>query len=105
MTRELIDRGTPLELQQMIQRVFEVQNSGCEKGYKDAKRLKTIMDAAYLQHDYGAFESLRIKVGGPLEIAATGAITPNRSSSLRIARTHTSQNHGGKNAATTSKPS
>jgi hypothetical protein len=68
-------------------RAYLVQNSGFKKGYEDAKRIKTIMDAAYLQHDYSDFETLRIKVSGPLTIAATGAITPNRSLSSATLQT------------------
>jgi hypothetical protein len=77
--RQLLDCEEPVENQQAIQHYLKVQFSGFKKGYEDANRLKAKMDAAYLHKDYSAFEALRIRVNGSLEIAATGAISPNRS--------------------------
>lgn len=75
---ELTDRGAPLEMHQLIQRSLSVQNAGFKKGYEDALRCKTAMDLSYVNQDFSTYEALRIIMRGPLQLAATGAITPNR---------------------------
>jgi hypothetical protein len=73
-----LDRGTPIDLQKLIQKSVSVQNAGFRKGYEDVKKVKSAMDEAYLRKDYSAYDTLRIKIKGPIDIAATGGITPNR---------------------------
>ncbi|MCK4826371.1 SEC-C domain-containing protein, partial [bacterium] len=76
--REYIDRGAPLDIQQLIQKSLAVQNAGFRKGYEEVKKVKTAMDEAYLRRDYRAYDTFHVKIKGTLDIAATGAITPNR---------------------------
>lgn len=73
-----IDRGAPLEIQQLIQKSLAVQKAGFRKGYEDLKKVKTAMDQAYLKRDYSAYDIFQVKIKGALDIVATGAITPNR---------------------------
>jgi len=73
-----IDRGTPLDLQKFIQKSIAVQDAGFRKGYEEVKKVKSAMDKAYLRKDYSAYDTFRIKITGPIDIAATGGITPNR---------------------------
>ncbi len=77
-TRKYIDRGMSPDLQKNIQRTLAIQNAGFKKGLEEVKRVKTVMDDAYLRKDYSAFDTFRIKIKGSLDIAATGGITPNR---------------------------
>ncbi len=77
-TRKFIDRGTPPDLQKFIQKSIAVQNAGFKKGCEEVKKVKTAMDEAYLRKDYSGYDTFRIKIKGPLDIAATGGITPNR---------------------------
>ena len=75
---EYIDRGAPINIQQSIQELLAVQNAGFRKGYEEAKKTKTAMDEAYLRGDYSPYKTFRVKIKGALDIATTGAITPNR---------------------------
>jgi len=77
-TRKYIDRGTSPDLQKFIQGTLAIQNAGFKNGFEEVKKVKTVMDDAYLRKHYSAFDTFRIKIKGPLDIAATGAITPNR---------------------------
>ena len=47
------------------------------------------MDEAYIRRTYASYRTYRIKVRGPLAIASTGAITPNRTlSGVRLQVLH-----------------
>jgi len=76
--RDLVDRSAPTEIQKVAQAMLGTQGAGFTKGYKDANRTKKAMDEAYLRRDYDSYRTYRVKVRGPLAIASTGAITPNR---------------------------
>lgn len=76
--RDLLDRGKPEEVQRIIQGQLGVQRQGFEKGLAEATRVKELMDQALLSGDFADFETLRIDFDGPVGVAATGGVTPNR---------------------------
>jgi len=76
--RRMLDRGQPEFVQQHIQAVLGVQEAGFNKGLAELSNLKAQMDAVFASGDYSAFDTLELALDGPLGIASTGAITPNR---------------------------
>ncbi len=77
--RENIDRGVPEDMQQKIQQILHVQESGFRKGLEELKLTKHEMDQSLLNGDYTPFCACEFVLDGALSIAATGAITPNLS--------------------------
>lgn len=76
--RQNIDRGSPEETQRMIQELLAIQDAGFQKGLADLQHTKLQMDRALLNREFSPFASYELEFEGPLSIAATGAVTPNR---------------------------
>jgi len=74
----LVDRGLPLKAQLETQRMGSAQNAGFRKGIEDFGRLKAIMDEQLLQGTYSGWRRTVINFKGPLSVASTGAVSPNR---------------------------
>lgn len=75
---KLIDRGLPVDAQVEMQRMGAAQEAGFRKGLEDFGRLKTIMDKQLLERAYSGWDRTVIAFNGPLSIASTGAVSPNR---------------------------
>jgi len=78
VARDILDRGAPEFLQQIAQELLGVQDAGFRKGLSSLQATKAEMDGALRARDYSAFEAYEVTLEGPVGIAATGAITPNR---------------------------
>src|SRR5258708_2852474 len=78
VARDLVDRGLPQNLQRGIQVLRSVQDAGFRKGLASLETVKRELDLAYQSKAYSKFATYEIKLDGPLSIAATGAISPNR---------------------------
>lgn len=76
--RDLIDRGAPEQMQHTVQEMIAIQDAGFRKGLADLNAVKHQMDQALLSEDYSPFRAHEFILEGPVAIAATGAITPNR---------------------------
>jgi hypothetical protein len=76
--RDLLDRGKSEDVQRVIQSGLGVQREGFAKGLAEARRVKQLMDRALLFRDFSDFDTLRIDLDGPVGVAATGGVTPNR---------------------------
>ena len=76
--RDLLDCGQSISDQRKIQAIIKAIGDGFAMGYQDALRTKTAMDTAYIKKDYSSYSTYRVKLIGPLSIASTGSITPNR---------------------------
>jgi hypothetical protein len=76
--RDLLDRGSPVVIQRPVQRLLNVQNAAFQKGLNYLVAAKSRMDSAFQAKDYSEFSAYEIEIVGPVGIAATGAITPNR---------------------------
>jgi hypothetical protein len=74
----LVDRGLPIGAQHEMQRMGSAQEAGFRKGLEDFGRLKATMDQQLLQSDYSGWRRTVITFKGPLSIASTGAVSPNR---------------------------
>jgi hypothetical protein len=74
----LVDRGAPVEAQVEMQRMGRAQEAGFLKGLEDFGRLKTIMDKQLLGSDYSGWHRTVVNFRGPLSLASTGAVSPNR---------------------------
>lgn len=76
--RDLVDRGASTETQTVVQAMLSTLGAGFAKGYEDANRTKNLMDKEYMRSHYASYRTYMVKITGPLAIASTGAITPNR---------------------------
>jgi hypothetical protein len=76
--RQMVDRGLPLEAQLDIQEMFAIWGAGTAAGLQDFRRLKAVMDNHLLAHEYSGWSRAIIRFTGPLCIASTGALSPNR---------------------------
>ncbi|GAB4372645.1 MAG: hypothetical protein Kow00114_34240 [Kiloniellaceae bacterium] len=65
--------------QRRVQRMLEVQQQGFEKGLESALALKSRMDHALLSKNYDSFSICEFLLDPPMNVAAIGGITPNRS--------------------------
>jgi hypothetical protein len=74
----LVDRGLPLEAQLEMQRMGSAQDAGFRKGLEDFGRLKSIMDEQLLKGSYSGWRRTVVYFKGPLSVASTGAVSPNR---------------------------
>jgi hypothetical protein len=75
----LVDRGLPLEMQVEMQSMGSAQEAGFRKGLEDFGLLKSVMDEQLLSGDYPGWNRTVVTFKGPLSIASTGAVSPNRS--------------------------
>lgn len=75
----MIDRGAPDVIQRMVQERLRVQQAGFTKGMEDLKQTKAEMDTDFNTSDYSRYAIQEIVLEGPMLVASTGAITPNRS--------------------------
>ncbi len=76
---EVIDRGAPEFIQQMVQKLLSIQQTGFEKGMADLQGTKAEMDAELLAKDFRRYAMQEFIFEGPMLVASTGAIAPNRS--------------------------
>ncbi|HXM20593.1 MAG TPA: SEC-C domain-containing protein [Terriglobales bacterium] len=74
----LVDRGLPIEAQREIQEIGSVQEAGLLKGREDLLLLKSVMDEQLLRRAYSGWHRIVINFKGPLCMASTGAVSPNR---------------------------
>jgi SEC-C motif len=74
----LIDRGLPEDAQLNMQHAGLAQGAGWRKGLEDFGRLKATMDQQLLARDYSGWHRAVITFKGPLSVASTGAVSPNR---------------------------
>jgi hypothetical protein len=74
----LVDRGLPIEGQVEMQQMGLAQEAGFRKGLEDFGRLKSIMDDQLIKGSYQGWSRVVIDFKGPLCIASTGAVSPNR---------------------------
>jgi hypothetical protein len=79
--RDLVDRGAPPHMQRLAQALLGVQDAGFKKGLADLLAVKGRMDQALALADYSAFSAREFRLEGSFDVAATGAITPNRTPS------------------------
>lgn len=77
--RDLVDRGQPKPVQMRVQRDLRLYLAALQKGLSDLTRAKVQMDAALRSSDYSSFVAYEVELQGQLSIAATGAVTPDRS--------------------------
>lgn len=78
VVRKQIDRGMTESVQRDIQEVLSVQDEGFRKGLSDLEKLKTEMDTALSAKAFDILQTVELALEGPLGIASTGVITPNR---------------------------
>jgi hypothetical protein len=76
--RDLLDRGTSEPSQRRVQELLAVQAAGFQKGLAELREGKQQMDRALLASDYTDFSAYEFRLEGPVPLASTGAITPNR---------------------------
>ena len=76
--RDYVDCGQSIERQKQIQGELLLFEAGNTFGCEDVKRVKTTMDKAHMQKNYTSYSTYRVKLRGPLSIASTGGITPDR---------------------------
>jgi hypothetical protein len=76
--RQLIDRGASPSAQLFAQERIGMEQAGFTHGLKSLVERKKNMDTAFIAKDYSSFETFEVVLDGPLTIAATGAVTPNR---------------------------
>ena len=76
--KNLLDYGAPLDTQHQLQYMLNVQQMGFEKGHKDLHTVKAQMDQRLLSKNYADYTICEFILEAPMIVAATGAITPNR---------------------------
>jgi hypothetical protein len=57
---------------------LRVMQAGTEKGLKEYQALKEEMDKTLLEHRYGKWSRFSVTFNGPLCLAITGTVAPNR---------------------------
>lgn len=75
--RRAIDRGATQEQQHSIQSVLATHALGLQHGADDLQRTKDRLDNALLSQDYSAVRSAVFFLHGALNVAASGAFTPD----------------------------
>lgn len=78
LIRELGDRGYPEDVQRTLQRNYQLIEAGARKGLAAFEELKRTMDQSLLSGDFSGWSRLVIRFSGPLSVASTGAVSPNR---------------------------
>jgi hypothetical protein len=74
---QTLDRGASQEKQQSIQSVLATHVLGLQHGVEDLRRTKSRLDAALLSRDYSVVRSVAFSFRGALNVAASGAFTPD----------------------------
>jgi len=75
---ELMGRGRSDSERDQIRSMAEIQARGAAAGLDDMNRLKAEMDDVLLSREFSRMEYCQINLEGDLCVAATGAISPNR---------------------------
>jgi hypothetical protein len=73
-----VDRGLSVQAQREMQEIGHTQEAGLRKGIEDFLPLKAVMDTQLLKGAYSGWHRTVINFKGPLCMASTGAISPNR---------------------------
>lgn len=76
--RQMVDRGLPLEAQLDVQDMFATWGAGTAAGLQDFRRLKAVMDKQLSAKEYSGWSRAIIRFNGPLCVASTGAVSPDR---------------------------
>lgn len=73
-----VDYGAPVDIQRQVQQVLNVRQAGFEKGHKDLRTIKAKMDQSFVSKNYEGYAICEFVLEAPMIVAATGAVTPNR---------------------------